>query len=298
MSENIFCTIFTPAYNREKYIPRLYESLRKQTCKDFEWVVVDDGSTDNTEQIFNNILKNNKEFNVIYKKVENGGKHRAINKGLDLAKGKMFFIVDSDDYITEDAISKIKEWENTLNNSKLKFGGLGFLKGFDDKTITGKTFNNKQYVDATSAERKKYNILGDKAEVFYTNVLKEHKFPEIEGEKFMPETVVWYKLSQEGYKLRWINQIIYIAEYLEDGLTSDGMKIYINNPKGYLLNTQITLETVKLSFVEKYGLYYNYYKNMVSEKYTIQDISNDLKIKVKDIKLAIFMKRVKDMLKK
>ena len=92
-------TVFTPTYNRCYIIGALYESLKKQTFQDFEWIVVDDGSTDDTEAFFAEILKEEHFFDISYVKVENGGKHRAINQGLSMAKGELFFIVDSDDYV-------------------------------------------------------------------------------------------------------------------------------------------------------------------------------------------------------
>ena len=97
MNNKVFCTVFTPAYNRKELLYRLYESLVEQTSKDFEWVIIDDGSTDGTDDMIASIKEDS--FSIIYKKVENGGKHRAINRGLDIAEGEVFAIVDSDDYL-------------------------------------------------------------------------------------------------------------------------------------------------------------------------------------------------------
>ena len=103
---NIKITIFTPTYNRDYIIINLYKSLLIQTLKDFEWLIIDDGSTDNTELLVSSFIKDNK-INIRYIKQQNGGKHRAINKALEEAKGELFFIVDSDDQLVDNAIERI-----------------------------------------------------------------------------------------------------------------------------------------------------------------------------------------------
>ena len=104
-------TVFTPTYNRGYIIENLYKSLKRQDFVDFEWIVVDDGSTDNTKDLFEKILEDDKNFSVIYECTENGGKHRAINRGLQLASGELFFIVDSADYLTDDALRLVDDME-------------------------------------------------------------------------------------------------------------------------------------------------------------------------------------------
>ena len=107
-------TVFTPTYNRAYIIENLYQSLRKQTYTDFEWLVVDDGSADNTQELFEGWQQEDNPFPIRYVKQENGGKCRAINHGLKLARGELFFTVDSDDYLTDDALEKILRWEAEL----------------------------------------------------------------------------------------------------------------------------------------------------------------------------------------
>ena len=124
-----FITVFTPTYNRMDLIEKLYQSLLQQTKKNFEWLVVDDGSTDDTEKYFGKISSKPQPFPIRYIKQENGGKHRAINKGVKSASGDLFFIVDSDDYLTENAIDKINQWISTLDGSH-KWAGISGLKGF------------------------------------------------------------------------------------------------------------------------------------------------------------------------
>ena len=174
--ENKKITIFTPTYNRAYIIEKLYYSLKSQVNKNFEWLVIDDGSNDDTELLFQKIQKDNNDVKIRYIKKENGGKHRAINLGVELAEGELFFIVDSDDILTKDAVQKIIEWEETITD-KSKFAGVSGNRGYEENKLIGKTFLG-EFIDATSLEREKYKILGDKAEVFYTKILKKFKFPE------------------------------------------------------------------------------------------------------------------------
>ena len=292
---NKFLTIFTPTYNRKHTLVNLYKSLEKQTNFDFEWIIIDDGSKDGTEELVNSWIKLDNQFDMYYYKCNNGGKHRAINKALDIANGKMFFIVDSDDYLTEDAVEKIIKYESTLPKEG-KFAGIAFSKGFEDRTLVGKTFKG-EFVDATSIERKKYNILGDKAEIFYTTVLKENKFPEFEGEKFITEAVVWNRIAKQGYKIRWFQDIIYICEYRDDGLTKSGYKKFKESPKGLLLYIKESIEYLNLNLLERL-LRYSYYSKAVYENRNIKKASEDLGIKETTLKLAILLRKIGEMLKK
>ena len=110
-------TVFTPTYNRGYTIERLYRSLQRQVFDDFEWIVIDDGSNDNTEALFQTFLRTKNQFPITYKKVSNGGKHRAINLGVQMAQGELFFIVDSDDYLTDRALEEIDKIEKSIPES-------------------------------------------------------------------------------------------------------------------------------------------------------------------------------------
>lgn len=118
-------TVFTPTYNRGYIIENLYKSLQRQTYKNFEWVVIDDGSNDNTKDLLDKWTSESNEFDIVYKKVVNGGKHRAINRALNYSKGRLFFIVDSDDYLTDDALEKILKWEDTIRKKENFIGVAG-----------------------------------------------------------------------------------------------------------------------------------------------------------------------------
>ena len=227
-------TVFTPTYNRAHTILRLYNSLLRQTYKDFEWLVIDDGSTDNTGNLFSKLISEHK-LNIRYYKVENGGKHRAINKALGLAIGDIFFIVDSDDYLVDNALARIDHWFDTIEQEKERgnFAGVAGLKGMSSTRSIGTTFLG-DYKDVRYAERTKYKILGDKAEAFYTDIIRKYRFPEFEGENFITESVVWAEIGNDGYLLRYFNEVIYICEYLQGGLTKSSLSMRQKNINGTL----------------------------------------------------------------
>lgn len=236
-------TIFTPTYNRAYSLPDLYNSLCKQTCKDFEWVVVDDGSIDGTEELIAEFLDNQAKavvpFCIKYFKQENGGKHRAINRGVREAEGELFFIVDSDDQLTHDAVEWIEfQWSRIVNENvalNRKFVGLSGIRVYPDgKKIGGEKYFDQ--IDATALDiRWKYKIKGDLAEVYRTDILRQFPFPDIAGETFCTESLIWDRIAAQGYILRYIHQGIYIGNYLADGLSAKQHRIRKENPNYSML---------------------------------------------------------------
>lgn len=278
-----FITIFTPTYNRGPLIERLYQSLLAQTQKNFEWLILDDGSTDNTESYFANLLNKQQPFPIRYIKQENGGKHRAINKGVINAEGKLFFIVDSDDYLTENAIEKINQWTATLDDSR-KWAGIAGLRGQSKNRILGQHNSTSEFIDAKNSERRKYNLLGDKAEIYFTEVLKKYPFPEIPGENFISEEIIWNAIARDDYYLRWFNEIIYISNYLEGGLTKDSFKDY-NNPQGRLLWAKGQLETFPKSWRERF-LAIGIYRHAVCDTESLHQTAEKLEVSIFSVILA------------
>lgn len=288
-------TVFTPTFNRGYILHQCYESLKKQTNKDFEWIIIDDGSTDNTEEIVKKWLVEKNNFNIKYLKTKNGGKHRAINKALDLSNGYLFFIVDSDDYITDDAIEKVIKAEETINSNKEKFAGIAMSKGYSNNEIVGTTFKGK-YVDATSLERKKYNINGDKAEIFYTDILRKNKFPDFEGENFVTEALVWNRIAKQGYKIRWFQDIIYICQYREDGLTKKGINVYKNSPKGLCLYIKEYIQNFNLGILRR-CLQYEFYSRAIYDNKYINKAAKDLNVRKIEVQLGIFLRKIVNKIK-
>lgn len=270
-------TVFTPTYNRAYIIENLYHSLQRQTFRDFEWVVVDDGSSDNTAELFTRILADKNSFPIQYIRVENGGKHRAINRGLQIANGTLFCIVDSDDFLVDNALEQIDYVERTIpEDCKKEFAGVCGLKVFPNGTIIGTTFS-ADFLDITYLERNAYKIDGDKAEVFYTELLKKYPFPEFEGENFITECVVWNKIAADGFKYRFFNQPIMICEYRDDGLTSQGNAIFLKNPKGYGLYLAQAVQYNRLTGMAKWNELLDYY-GLLRSNHSIIEIAHNLQM--------------------
>ncbi|OPX47428.1 glycosyltransferase family 2 protein [Clostridium thermobutyricum] len=289
-----FCTVFTPTYNRGEDLISLYNSLKAQDLKDFEWIVVDDGSEDNTRKIIENLSIKENSFEIKYIWQKNGGKHRAINNGINYSNGKLFFIVDSDDTLESNAISKIKKYVNSLPNVK-DFAGVSGLRKNKDGQIIGNILS-KEYIDCTNIERAKYNLIGDKAEVYFTEILKKYKFPEFEGENFLTECIVWNKIAADGYKIRWFNEPIYICDYRDNGLSKTLNNLKLKNPKGYLLNIKSDIELLDIKGIKKLAYIYSYYET-VKSIYTKSKIIEDLEITYLSLYLAIIAKKTNKFLR-
>ena len=220
-------TVFTPTYNRADLLHRLYDTLILQTYKNFEWVIVDDGSKDNTKEVVGSFVKEGK-INIHYVQQKNGGKHRAINTGVGLAKGELFFILDSDDILPNNALELVVETYQPIKHD-ISFAGVSGIDGYFDGRIIGGGLPEDS-IDCNSVDiRYKFHVTGDMKEVFRTSVMKEFPFPDIEGEKFCPEALVWNRIAKE-YKLRYFNKIIYKVEYQSEGLTSNIVKVRMKSP--------------------------------------------------------------------
>lgn len=291
-------TVFTPTYNRAYILPNLYESLKRQSYKNFEWIVIDDGSSDNTEYLIKNWIKENNFFNIIYKKTVNKGKHVAINKGVNIAKGELFFIVDSDDFLSDNALERVIFWENTIKTKEL-FVGVSGNRSYFDGTLIGTTFNsNNKHLDCTYIERRKYNINGDKAEVYYTKILKKYPFPEFENENFCCEALVWLRIARDGYKIRYFNESIYFTEYRDDGLTKNILKKYRENPYGALLFYKEATIFQKNNFKRflKNGSFYYLYG--IFKGYRLKELQKDLGINKVESFLLYILSLIRRYIKK
>jgi len=255
-------SIITPTYNRSQTLTAVYESLKKQTNKQFEWIIIDDGSTDNTEIVADAFtVDQNNGFFILYHKKTNGGKHTALNEAYKYIQGEIVLILDSDDYLTNDAVETIiNDWDNYKSN--LNLCGLSYLKSNTSGKLVGDKFPDDIYIASYVECRINKNIKGDKAEVFRTNLLLENPFPVFEGENFMGESVIWTKLGFL-YETVHINKVIYICEYLEGGLTQSGRALRIKCPKGGMLYCKVHIDKrikfkVRLRMIMLY-LVYAYY---------------------------------------
>lgn len=225
-------TIFTPTYNRRELLKKLYESLKSQTYKDFEWLIVDDGSRDGTEETVASFLAE-EILDIKYYYKENGGKQRAYNFGAEKAQGELFICLDSDDeYVYNGLEIIIDYWKKYENNDKI--AGMGYLSVYPDGKVIGTEFPENEMTGSQFDIYSKYKVKGDKGLMFRTEVIKKYPFPVFEGEKFTTEAVVYNRIA-ENYKMVYINEKIEVKEYQKDGLTSEYNALLLRNPKGQAL---------------------------------------------------------------
>lgn len=268
-------TVFTPTFNRADIIENLYHSLQNQTFHDFEWLVIDDGSGDQTKELFDCWIKDENNFQIRYIYSENKGKMKEMNVAMDLARGDLFFTVDSDDTLVPNALEKIDCWERAMPHD----GSFCGLAGDSSYSLVEKKnpVLPGEFYDATLFQRYRHNgkecIGADRAWVFYTDIYRKYKFPEYEGEKFIAEAVSWNRMANAGLKVRCFNDIIYIFEQHEEGLTGNMSKILINNPKGYGLWKSEMIRFRKYSLIQRLKEYYIYYCDLI-EQHSWKQIAN------------------------
>lgn len=222
-------TIFTPAYNRAYTLVRTFQSLCRQTCKDFEWLIIDDGSTDNTADIVKEWI-NNTDFKIRYIYQENQGMHGAHNTAYDNIETELNTCIDSDDYMPDDAVeSIITFWNKNRDN---KYAGFIGLDQREDGLIIGSSFPI-DLKETTLQDFYAQGGKGDKKLVYRTEVIKLYpKYPIFEGERYVG-LAYKYMLIDLDYKLLTLNKPLVIVDYQEDGSSNMMWKQYWNNPKGF-----------------------------------------------------------------
>ncbi|HJJ07199.1 MAG TPA: glycosyltransferase family 2 protein [Clostridiaceae bacterium] len=226
-------TVFTPTYNRKDELKKLYKSLLNQNFKDFEWLIVDDGSEDGTEEAIKNFINENK-ININYYKQANQGKSVAHNKGVELAKGEFFVGIDSDDIFMTDALEKIYKYFEVIKD-KNEICGICFLNcKKENNQIIGSEFPKNKMIDNYYNIYHKHKVTGDKEMVFKTNILKDYLFPIYENEKFVPEALLFNRICRK-YSFLCINEPVIYKEYLDKGYTSNYFNLAKKNPKGQMI---------------------------------------------------------------
>lgn len=254
-----FITILTPTYNRASLLPRLFDSLLRQTSKDFEWIVVDDGSTDDTREVVANLKeKCGGAFPMGYVYKANGGKHMAINIGAERARGELLFIADSDDLLTDDALETVANSWHDISDDKSFAGIAGLDITMDTREVIGSGLP-QEHIDCNAIDiRYRHHVTGDMKEVFRTEVLREFPFPEFAGERFCPEQLVWFRMARR-YRLRYINKPIYIADYQPDGITAGITRARMRNPSASML-TYAELTECPVPFLVKVKAAINFWR--------------------------------------
>lgn len=257
-------TVFTPTYNRAYCLHKCYNSLIVQTCKDFTWLIIDDGSTDNTKEIVDGWIKENK-VNIKYHFQKNQGMHGAHNAAYRLIDTELNVCIDSDDYMTGDAIEKIlKCW--SINKNK-KYSGIVALNVTTDKKIIGTKL--PEYIKSVKLYDmyNKMNVNGDKKLIYRTDVMRKYpEYPIFEGEKYV-SLGFKYLLADQDYELVILNEPVCVVEYMDDGSSLNMVHQYRKNPKGFC-------------FIRKYGMKYApTYKRKLME--AIHYVSSSIMIKNK-----------------
>lgn len=225
-------TILTATYNRKDNLPVLYQSLCRQTSKDFQWLIIDDGSIDNTEEYVKSFIVGS-DFTIEYHKKENGGKHTALNFSHPYIKGDLVFMVDSDDYLEDVAVKRIiDEWSQYQERSDI--GVLSFRK----RMKTGKMLSSEvaaPYIEDDITYRINHNVCGDRCEVIRSDLFVRYPLPEFKNEKFMGEGWLFRKIADQ-HKTVYLNDALYICDYLEDGLSKNGRLLRMKCPYGMMEN--------------------------------------------------------------
>ena len=284
-------TIFTPTYNRAHLLPKLFCSLQKQDLKNFEWLIVDDGSTDDTAQTVKE-LQHEADFSITYIYQENHGKHVAINTAVKATSNDLFLIIDSDDEMIENSSEKIlKILPYFLKNHCLAAICFPRYSENEKKTKTNKKIEFDQVISDSIELKNEYGITGEFDYLFKTKILKQYPFPYFAGEKFIKESVI-YKRIDQIYKNMYVNQSIVKGEYLEDGLSSNFRKLLENNPKGSALAYLETVNDRRLNFEERTEAFKNYwyFENLSKEHSILQRL---LRIKNKDVIFDFILKKLK-----
>jgi glycosyltransferase involved in cell wall biosynthesis len=223
-------TVFTPTYNRAYCLHQVYDSLCRQTSNDFEWLIIDDGSKDNTKELVQSWISENKVvINYIYQ--ENTGMHGGYNTAYAAITTELNVCIDSDDYLTDDAIEKIINFWNKKGNEK--YSGIVGLDATNDGKILGKEMPSGLISSTLENLYYKHKITGDKKLVFRTEVVKKFpKYPIFIGESIVPLGSLYLQIDKQ-YELLCMNEVLCIVEYLDDGSTRNIFRQYKRSPNGF-----------------------------------------------------------------
>jgi len=252
-------TVLTPTYDRASRLPALYESLLRQADPRVEWLIVDDGSRDDTAAVVAAWIAEGR-LPIRYIAKPNGGKHTALNVGIPTITSRLTFIVDSDDWLTDDAVRLIEAYDDKYR-ARPGLAGFSFLRVAPDGSslLSRGGLPAAEFVESYIDCRLNGDLDGDMAEVFYTERLQAFPFPEFPGERFIAEDVVWIRMALTD-DLVFIDTPIYVCEYLPGGLTRTGRSMAIRAPLGAMERARLLMVDrcawrVRLKGAVLYGCY-------------------------------------------
>jgi glycosyltransferase involved in cell wall biosynthesis len=229
-----FFTVFTPTFDRARTLPRVYESLCRQTWRDFEWLVVDDGSRDGTEELVRGWMESS-PFAVRYLRQSNLGKHVAFNRAVAAARGLLFVPLDSDDACVPEALERLRRyWLAVPVDRRDRFSGITVLCRDLDGRVLGSPFPVSPADMSPIEMLVRHRYEGDKWGFHRTEVLRDHPFPEIPGERFIAEGVVWNRVARR-YLMRFVNDPLLIVDYQAEGLSAGSIRARVGAPRGAML---------------------------------------------------------------
>ena len=233
MNDNLL-TIFTPVYNRARNIRDLYESLVGQTNQYFTWIIVDDGSQDDIDTTVNSFISE-KKLNIKYYKQKNQGKHVAHNNGVKCCDTSFFTCVDSDDILVDHAVEIIYEFieKNKSAICQDKIGGIVAYKGYSKNEKVGE-YPIEIAQPHSLSDLYNNGMTGDTMLIFKTDVIRKYPFPVFTGERFLRESIA-YDSIDENYKYMILGEILYLCEYLDDGLSKNAPRLEMESPLGAAL---------------------------------------------------------------
>lgn len=263
-------TVFTPTYNRRECIQHCYKSLQSQTSYNFEWLIIDDGSTDNTEELIRKWQEEEKRFVIRYVKKENGGLHTGYNKGIEEARTELFVCIDSDDWMPDDAIEKIENiWKRVSDKG---YVGIMGIDRYENGECVGDLFPKDTSEMYLYEKMTKYNIPGDKKMVHRTDLLKQvAPMPSFQGEKNFNPSYMMYQLDQFG-KLYVTNECFCIVDYQPNGMSSNIYKQYYDSPNSFAETRKLYLGFPDTTLSFKVRQYVHYVSSCILAKKFIKGL--------------------------
>ena len=287
-------TIVTPTYNRAHTLKRCYDSLCEQTNKQFIWLVVNDGSSDNTKQLIEQFKKENK-IKINYLEKENGGKASALNMALDIIDTKYCACLDSDEYFSNNAIEVALNELKKIENNNDVCGIIALRRDKDGKVLGGKEIPFKaeliRYIEISN----KYNIESEVICFYKTKILSQYRFPIFENEKFVSPGYMQIEISKK-YKYKVFREPIIFCEYLQDGLTKNKINVIIKNPRGYRIVIKQAFETsYNIKRIIKNGIMYGAASILIGDKNFIKESPHKiLSVLLYPLSYIAYIKRFKE----